>query len=692
MKPKRNLPSTKMLRPDTDVKYVKGVGPKIALILSRLNIRTVEDLLFHIPIRYIDRTNIKNVRDIKIGEQITLIGTILDTNFRRSGRGKSISEFLFSDGTGNIKLIFFNQPYLKKILKRGVHLIIFGTIDFYRGYQIVQPEFEIAEKNNDIRENFGGIIPVYPLTEGLSQKRVRRILNNAILLTDLSSYEILDKKILDACSVGSLKDAIIKIHKPADLHEAEEAKNTIAFYEFLFIQTYLEKRKVGLKEEKGIVIPRSPEIENFLNSLPFSLTKAQKRVIDEIINDMQTGGVMARLLQGDVGSGKTIVALTIALNVINSGHQTAIMAPTEILANQHFNKIKNYLKSTNVKIELLTGSTKTAKKKKIKEGLSSGKIDIVLGTHALIEGDVKFNSLALAIIDEQHRFGVEQRSKLLKKGKNAHLLVMTATPIPRSLAMTLYGDLDISIIDEMPPGRKEIVTRWIKNEKRFELYDFIKRRIIEKGDQVYAIYPLIEESDKLDLKSATMMYEEIKNYFKGIEVGLIHGKITPSEKENIMKRFANGEIKILVGTTVIEVGIDVPNATIMIIEHPERFGLSQLHQLRGRIGRGTKKSFCILISDRFVSDIAVKRLEIMEKTRDGFRIAEEDLKLRGPGNIYGTRQHGLPPFKVANIVKDTEILKKARECAKKIIDYDRDLKYNRLLDRFDSIEKYYRIG
>ena len=310
----------------------------------------------------------------------------------------------------------------------------------------------------------------------------------------------------------------------------------------------------------------------------------------------------------------------------------------------------------------------------------------------MIEGDVKFNSLALAIIDEQHRFGVEQRSKLLKKGKNAHLLVMTATPIPRSLAMTLYGDLDISIIDEMPPGRKEIVTRWIKNEKRFELYDFIKRRIIEKGDQVYAIYPLIEESDKLDLKSATMMYEEIKNYFKGIEVGLIHGKITPSEKENIMKRFANGEIKILVGTTVIEVGIDVPNATIMIIEHPERFGLSQLHQLRGRIGRGTKKSFCILISDRFVSDIAVKRLEIMEKTRDGFRIAEEDLKLRGPGNIYGTRQHGLPPFKVANIVKDTEILKKARECAKKIIDYDRDLKYNRLLDRFDSIEKYYRIG
>ncbi len=682
-----------MLKIDTDVKYVKGVGPRVSKILSRINIKTVEDLLFHIPVRYVDRTNIKKIKDITIGEQTTLVGTILDRSLRRTVRGKIVGEFLFSDGTGNIKLLFFNQPYLKNVLKKGTHLIIFGKIDFFKSYQIIQPEFDVIDKQEgSSKENFGGIIPVYPLTEGISQKYLRKIIRNAIDNTDLSSYNILDNKILHDCSVIQLKDALLRVHTPNSVDEGIGARKTIAFYEFLFIQTYLERRKFKTKAEGGVYIKKSDFTEKFITKLPFKLTGAQKRVTEEILEDMQTGKRMARLLQGDVGSGKTIVALISALNVIKSGYQVAFMAPTEILANQHYRKIVKYLQNSDINVELLTGGLKTSEKKTIKENLTSGKTDIVVGTHALIEDDVVFRSLGLAIIDEQHRFGVEQRSKLLNKGNNTHLLVMTATPIPRSLAMTLYGDLDISVIDEMPPGRKEIVTRWIKDDKRFELYDFIKKRINEMGDQVYVIYPLVEESEKLDLKSATLMFEEIKKYFSDIKVGLIHGRINSREKEEVMKRFAKGEIKILVGTTVIEVGIDVPNATIMVIEHPERFGLSQLHQLRGRIGRGDKKSFCILITDRFVSDVAVKRLKIMEQTKNGFKIAEEDLKLRGPGNIYGTRQHGMPDFKVANIIEDADMLMKARECAKKIIDYDRDLKYNKLLDRFEGIDRYYRIG
>ncbi|NIA23313.1 MAG: ATP-dependent DNA helicase RecG [Proteobacteria bacterium] len=682
-----------MLKIDTSVKYVKGVGPRVSQILSRINIKTVEDLLFHIPVRYVDQTNIKKIKDITIGEQATFVGTILDTSFRRTVRGKTIAEFLFSDGTGNIKLLFFNQPYLKNTLKRGTHLIIFGKIDFFKSYQMIQPEFDILDRQKgDLKENFGGIIPVYPLTEGISQKYLRKIVRNAIDNTDLSPYNILDEKILKDCSTMQLRDAIMSVHAPKSIKEGFQAKKIIAFYEFLFIQTYLERKKIKTKAEKGVYIKQNDFVKNFTANLPFKLTGAQKNVSEEILKDMQTGRKMARLLQGDVGSGKTIVALISALNVVKNGYQVAFMAPTEILANQHYKKITGYLQDSDITVELLTGGIKASQKKEIKEKLASGEVNIIIGTHALIEDNVVFKSLGLAIIDEQHRFGVEQRSKLLNKGSNTHLLVMTATPIPRSLAMTLYGDLDISVIDELPPGRKEIVTRWIKDDKRFELYDFIKRRITEMRDQVYAIYPLVEESDKLDLKSATRMFEEIKKYFTDIEVGLIHGRINSAEKEEIMRRFAKGEIKILVGTTVIEVGIDVPNATIMVIEHPERFGLSQLHQLRGRIGRGDKKSFCILITDRYISDVAIKRLKTMERTRNGFEIAEEDLRLRGPGNIYGTRQHGLPDFKVANIVKDGDTLMKARECAKKIIDYDKDLEYNKLMDRFEDIDRYYRIG
>ncbi len=682
-----------MLLSDTDVKYVKGVGPKVSRILNKLNINTVEDLLLHIPSRYIERENIKEIREIKKGETVTLAGTILDVGSRLVRSRKTITEILFSDGTGNIKLVFFNQPYIKNMLKRGVHLLVYGVIDLYRGYQIIQPEYEILGEDGMEIEHFDKIVPVYPLTEGLSQRYLRKIIHNAIMNIDIARWVVLENNLLSQFNVISFIDAIKKTHNPSIMEDAIEGRKALAFYEFLYSQVYLWKQRYIREKESGVVIEGKKLVEKFSENLPFILTNAQKRVVDEIIQDLKSSKRMSRLLQGDVGSGKTIVALIASLAVIDSGYQVAIMAPTEILAKQHYDKIIKYLSGFQVDVKLLTSSIKKSEKIKIKDDLKSGKMKLVIGTHALIEDDVMFSSLALSIVDEQHRFGVEQRKKLLMKGESSHLLVMTATPIPRSLAMTLYGDLDISIIDEMPPGRQKIITRWIRNNKRGELYSFIKNRINENNDQVYVIYPLVEESEKLDLKAATVMYESLKKHFKGINVGLIHGKMKSADKDAAMIKFAKGEIEILVGTTVIEVGIDVSNATIMVIEHPERFGLSQLHQLRGRIGRGEKKSYCIMITDKFISDLSAGRLKIMENTSNGFIIAEEDLKIRGPGNIYGTSQHGLPDFRVADIVKDEKMLIKARKCAKSIIDNNIKLNYNSMLyKKIENMEKYYRIG
>ena len=583
-----------MLLSDTDVKYVKGVGPKVSRILNRLNINTVEDLLLHIPSRYVDRGNIKEIREVKNGETVTLVGTILDVGSRLTRVRKMITEILFSDGTGNIKLVFFNQPYIKNTLKRGEHLLVYGVIDSYRGYQIIQPEYEILGENGKGIENSDKIIPVYPLTEGLSQRYLRKIIHNAIMNIDIDRWKVLESNLLSQFDIISFIDAIRITHNPPVMEDAIIGKKALAFYEFLYLQVYLWKQRYIREKKSGVVVEGKKLVNKLLENLPFVLTNAQKKVTDEIFQDLKSSERMSRLLQGDVGSGKTIVALLVSLSVIDSDYQVAIMAPTEILAKQHYDKIVNYLSGFQVNVRLLISSTKKSEKIKIKDDLKSGKIKLIIGTHALIEDDVVFESLALAIVDEQHRFGVEQRKKLLTKGKGAHLLVMTATPIPRSLAMTLYGDLDVSIIDEMPPGRQKIVTRWIRNNKRGELYSFIQNRIDKNNDQVYIVYPLVEESEKLDLKAATVMYESLKKHFKGINVGLIHGKMKSADKNAAMIKFAKGEINILVGTTVIEVGIDVANATIMVIEHPERFGLSQLHQLRGRIGRGEKKSYCIM--------------------------------------------------------------------------------------------------
>ncbi len=682
-----------MLLSDTDVKYVKGVGPKVSRILNRLNINTVEDLLLHTPSRYVDRGNIKEIREVKKGETVTLVGTILDVGSRLTRARKTIIEILFSDGTGNIKLVFFNQLYIKNTLKRGEHLLVYGVVDFYRGYQIIQPEYEILGEDGREIENSDKIVPVYPLTEGLSQRYLRKIIHNALINIDVDRWKVLENDLLSQFDVISFIDAIRKTHNPPVMEDAIVGKKALAFYEFLYLQVYLRKQRYIREKKSGAVIEGKILVNKLLKNLPFVLTNAQEKVTDEIFQDLKSSERMSRLLQGDVGSGKTIVALLASLAAIDSDYQVAIMAPTEILAKQHYGKIVNYISGFQVNIRLLTSSTKKSEKIKIKDDLKNAKIKFIIGTHALIEDDVVFESLALAIVDEQHRFGVEQRKKLLMKGNGAHLLVMTATPIPRSLAMTLYGDLDVSIIDEMPPGRQKIVTRWIRNNKRGELYSFIKNRIDENNDQVYVVYPLVEESEKLDLKAATVMYESLKKHFKGINVGLIHGKMKSADKDAAMIKFAKGEINILVGTTVIEVGIDVANATIMVIEHPERFGLSQLHQLRGRIGRGEKKSYCIMITDKYIGDLSAERLKIMENTSDGFIIAEEDLKIRGPGNVYGTRQHGLPNFRVADIVRDEKMLIKARKCAKLIIDSNIELNYNTMLyKKIDNMEKYYRIG
>jgi len=673
------------LQLDTDIQYIKGVGPERAKLLHRLGIHVVEDLLYFLPFRYEDRSRIRTIKEVlkdlwKESDKIqTLQGRIISSNIIVTPRqGKKIFEISISDNSGYITARWFNQVYLKDILKRGKFVVLSGyiKIDTYAGIPYMEsPEFEIIDSGEEDLIHTGRIVPFYHLTNGLSQKMMRKIVYT--LLRSSRIPEILPDRIIKTYKLPMRDEAIRNVHFPPENANVDEynrgisrAHKRLIFEELFLLQLGLMMKKISVERERGIpFFTEGPLFKKLINSLPFRLTNAQQRVLDEIKRDMSSIHPMNRLLQGDVGSGKTVVALLAMIIAVDNGYQAALMAPTEILAEQHYKNIRKYLASINVQVDLVTGKLRAREREGILSRISQGETNIVIGTHALLEEGVVFKNLGLAIIDEQHKFGVIQRSSLKKKGYNPDVLVMTATPIPRTLAMSIYGDLELSIIDELPPGRMPVVTRWLYGESRKQAY-YIMKEELKKNHQIYVVYPLIEESDRIDLRAATEMAMKLQKAFPGYQVGLLHGRMKPSEKEEIMELFKEKKIHILVSTTVIEVGIDIPDATVIIVEHAERFGLAQLHQLRGRVGRGNKKSYCLLLTDENVTDTAVERLRAMEATNNGFDIAEKDLIIRGPGELFGIKQSGLPGLKISNLLRDIKIMELARKEAEALIKGD----------------------
>jgi ATP-dependent DNA helicase RecG len=658
----------------TNVQFVKGVGERIAKLMGKLGIFTAQDLLTHYPHRHEDRTHFRRIAQLKHGEAATIRGKVLIADAARTPRAQMLlTKVAIDDGSGTASLVWFNQWYLKNRFVKllGKEIVAYGTAQLGpRGVEITNPEWEEAGSGADPLSS-NRIVPVYPLSEGLYQGTVRRIIYGALdkflpAVKDVLPAEILDRRDLVDAACG-----LRNIHFPESQEALAAARFRLVYEEFFLLQLALALRKQNFTSaQPGIVFETAPECTRaFYESLPFDLTAAQKRVIAEIERDMSRPVQMNRLLQGDVGSGKTVVAMAAAMVAIHNGYQAAVMAPTEILAEQHQLVLSRMLEGLGIEVALLTGSLKAAEKRKAREKIASGEARLAVGTHALIQGDVDFSRLGLAIIDEQHRFGVLQRAALRDKGWNPDVLVMTATPIPRTLALTVYGDLDLSVIDELPPGRKPIKTHWKAGDQRAQVYS-AARRLVEQGRQVYIVCPLIEESEKLQAKAATELADHLAGeVFPDLNLAVLHGQMKPAEKEEVMRRFRNGEVSILIATTVIEVGIDVPNACVMLIEDAERFGLAQLHQLRGRVGRGGHQSYCVLVADPR-TDEGRERLQVMARTSNGFEIAEEDLRIRGPGEFYGTRQSGLPSLRIANVLRDVDILEKSREDAFELIKRD----------------------
>lgn len=733
-----------MVKLDTPIQFLKGVGPKLGDVLRKKGVSTVGDLLEWYPRAYEDRRAARNIASLQPDELVSLRAEVVRVSSFNMGKSKrKIYDVTLRDGTGKIHCKFFRVPY-KGYFERfqpNQMVRVIGKVTHYRG----QIEFH----HPDIQDDSGTdapeqdlMIPVYPESEGMTNRQIRKLVEfslesvrefctdelksekatevsknryapNGSSASTSSSGPKLGKSALGSRLPTAMRnqragkqsfqedtpapfeklpawirkdydlvgrfEAIEKLHKPPDdagpefIEQRSPYHRRVIFEEFFWLELYLASKKLGLKREAAVAFePKMELIEKLKASLPFSLTGAQQRSLDEIIRDISKPHPMHRLVQGDVGSGKTLVALAASLVAIENGFQSAIMVPTEILAEQHYQNAKKFLEPLGITVGLLTGSMKQSERNQTYDMLKNGMIQFVVGTHALIQEAVEFHRLGLVIIDEQHRFGVQQRSLLKQKGISPHFLVMTATPIPRTLAMTVYGDLDVSVIDELPPGRSPVVTRVTYESKRPQVMKFLKEQL-EKGRQAYVVYPLVEESEKIDLKDALSEFERLKKELPDYRVGLLHGKMKPDEKDDVMRSFRAGEFHVLVSTTVIEVGVDVPNANLMLIEHAERFGLSQLHQLRGRVGRGEHKSYCVLMLGRAVSDESRARCEIMEKTTDGFKIAEADLEIRGPGEFLGSRQSGLPGFKMANLVRDVKILQEARAAAFEALEKDPQL-------------------
>jgi len=658
----------------TPIQYLKGVGPARKKIFERVGILSIGDLIYYLPRRYEDRTHFSTIKELEEGVVTTVKAQIIKKSLRRLFRRRmSIFQAAAKDDSGIIKCIWFNQPFLNDYLNAGDWVILHGKVEKYKeALQFGNPEIEIISEEDDSL-NIGRVVPVYPLTEKLTQRQVRKSVDLALTdalpkLKDCLSHELRKKYNLE-----NLAQALHSIHFPESIESIPESYRRLTFDEFLQFQLIVGLKKNRHKQQSGLEHITQGDLGNkFLKQLPFEFTMSQQIVSAEIMKDLSSNKAMRRLLQVDVGSGKTVVATYAAVVALQNNKQCAFMAPTEILAQQHYNNIKNWFKPLKARIALLTSSTSKDEKEKVYKLIAKNEPVLVIGTHSLIQDEARFKNLSLIIIDEQHKFGVLQQRSLVNKGQNPDLLVMTATPIPRSLALTLYGDLDISTIEEMPKGRGKIKTTWAKEAQRKKVYSFLKQRI-DEGRQVFIVYPLIEESDKIDLKAAIQMYEQLsKKVFKDCKVGLVHGKMKTDEIKKVMSDFKKGKTSVLVSTIIIEVGIDIPNATCLLIEHAERFGLSQLHQMRGRIGRGSHESYCILFSDK-QSEIGRKRIEALCKTTDGFKISEADLKLRGPGEFFGQRQHGDWDFRIGNPIRDIELLKLARDEAFSLLDEDQTL-------------------
>ncbi len=699
-----------------NVQYVKSVGPTKASLLNNLNIYTLNDLLTYFPREYEDRSKTKNIADVIDGEEVTIQARVIsEVNITRIRKNMVIIKTVIEDDTGRCTVTWFNQTYIKQRIKRGEMYRFFGKITREVNHlEMRNPVFDEAGKE----KNTGKIMPIYPSTYKLSQTAIRQAVENALLMVKGEDIETLPEYILKNYNLEDLQKSLQEIHFPSNIENRLSARKRLVFEELLVMQLALLELKGKTEDYEGIKFSKDVKMSDVMNSLPFKLTKAQLKVLEEIDNDMESNKPMNRLLQGDVGSGKTVVSIISAYKAVKSGFQVAIMAPTAILATQHFEEFKKILEPFNIKCELILGATKPKQKLEITEKLANGEIDVLIGTHSLLTENVVFKNLGLVVTDEQHRFGVRQRETITNKGNHPDVLVMTATPIPRTLALILYGDLDISIIDELPPNRKKIETYAVTKRMEERVNNFIRKNI-EEGRQVYVVCPLVEDKEdddeslkeekinervglksieqkenterinqleieemkieafkqKADLKAVkewTEIYQ--KQIFPDLRVACVYGKMKPKEKEEVMEKFKNGEIDILISTTVIEVGVNVPNASVMVVENADRFGLAQLHQLRGRVGRGEYQSYCILKYSSQASQVAKERMKIMQETNDGFVIAEKDLELRGTGEFFGTKQHGLPEFKIANLFVDMPMLKSVQSVALKIESEDRGLK------------------
>ena len=647
------------------VDKIKGVGTKKSQLLNNMKIQTVEDLLLLFPRKYEDRREIQYIMEAPFDKDVLVKGKVITKQFKGNPYNKKTPlRILVEDSSANLEVLFFNGKYLMNYFNIGSEYTFYGKISLNNGRrQMAHPEFHVLNDKEDIR----GIIPVYPLTEGMTQGNLRKLIKENIHLAE-DIEEWLNDEIVSKYKLCSPSYALTNVHFPSDIRQVQEARYRMVFEELLVLQTGLFYIKKGMSQkENGVIISDVPIVE-FIDCLPFELTSGQKRVWDEIQVDLGAGKPMNRLVQGDVGSGKTVVAELAMYKTVKNGYQAVMMAPTELLAKQHYNSLKRHFEPIGISVDLLCSSLKSKEKKEVLDRLEAGITNILVGTHAIIQPNVKFKSLGIVITDEQHRFGVNQRILLADKGKNPNVLVMTATPIPRTLAVILYGDLDISIIDTMPKGRKPIKTFLRYDNSRSDIYEFVRNEI-KKGRQAYIVAPLIEDSESIDCRSAEELYEELSSSYSDIRVGLVHGAMKQEDKDNVMSSFADGKIDVLVSTVVIEVGIDVSNATIMVIENCERFGLAQLHQLRGRVGRGREQSYCILVCGK-ESKVAKQRNDIMVSSNDGFVIAEEDLKLRGPGEIFGTRQHGIPELFISDLVKHVNILEDVKQVASDIIKKD----------------------
>ncbi len=661
---------------ETSIQYVKGVGPARSKLFANLGVETIEDLLYFFPRRYEDRTKLISVSDVKVGEWQTITGEVLAGKARKSWHTKKhVFEASIGDKTGRIFGVWFNMPYLDKYFKVGSKVVLYGKVDLYKNrLQMISPEYEIIEDTDGEQLNIGRIVPMYPLTKGMTQRYLRKVIKKCVDKYKEYLNDVLPVAIRNKHRLSNIKRSISNIHFPESFKDQEAAMRRVSFEEFFFFQVSVILRRLSITSKKGYAHNIDDSLsQRFAKHFPFELTKSQVKVIDEISVDLKKEQPMLRLLQGDVGCGKTLVAFFACLVSFINKKQSAVMAPTEILAQQHYEKLTQIVKDggpfKGMRVELLISAQKKKNRESILDKVAKGEVDVLVGTHALIQDEVVFRKLSVVIIDEQHKFGVQQRALLSKKGKNPDILVMTATPIPRTLCLTLYGDLDVSTINEMPKNRGKVKSISVDKDDVAKAYQFVKDEIKAKG-QAYIVYPIVEESERLELKSAVEMHKYFqKNYFKNFRLGLIHGQMKRDEVNEVMHAFKEQKIDVLITTTVLEVGIDVANANCMVIEHAERFGLAQLHQLRGRIGRGKKDALCAFVANPQTAE-GVARLDAIIKTRNGFKIAEKDLEIRGPGHFFGRHQHGLNELKVVNPLSQMDVLELARKEASEITGKD----------------------